>query len=186
MYYFYEDGINVRTDSVTKVWGGGLAYNAALSAEFSDESTTEPVTLQEAKNWCRVDINDDDAIITALITAARIVCENYANLSFIERTVTAKIHNGLGNITLPFGPVVGDITSITDIYDTPLTDYTLQTPYGTDLTVVYDAGYATLPENFKTAILCQIAWMYENRGDAGIAVGLSELSKLLLKQIREV
>jgi uncharacterized phiE125 gp8 family phage protein len=45
----------------------------------------EPVTLQEAKNHLRVDIPDDDTLITALITAAREYCEGFQNRAYITQ-----------------------------------------------------------------------------------------------------
>lgn len=164
-----------------------IAYNAVLSTVFSNEGTVEPVILDDVKKWLRVDIDDDDDLISALITAARIFCENYANLSFITRTVTAKIHNGLGNFVLPYGPVIGDITSVTDNQGVVLTaNYKLTDAYANDVTVVYDVGYDVLPENFKTAIYNQIGFLFENRGDLQKATGLSPVSKLLLSQVRNV
>lgn len=167
---------------LTGCGNGNAAYNAVISVVFTDEATGEPVTLQEAKDWCRIDVTDDDAIITMLITSARIVCEIYSNLSFIARTVTAVINNGLGNFVLPYGPVVGAVTSILDTDGIAVTDYELKDSHEGNLTVEYDAGYTTLPANLKTALLCQIAYMNENRGDAGI----SENVKTMLKQIRNV
>lgn len=186
--YYFEDDVNVRTNSVTVMNCGGVSYNAVLGAVFSDESDTEPVTLQEAKDWCRIDLTDDDTLITRLISGARKMCETYVNLSFITRTVTATIHNGLGNFTLPYGPVVGDITSFTDADASVMADYNLRTPYGNDIVVVYDAGYedGELPEDLRTALLCQIAWMYQNRGDTKLASGLSLETILILKPLRSV
>lgn len=46
----------------------------------------EPVTLDEAKVHMRIDGNDDDAYITELITAARIIAESYTRRSFINTT----------------------------------------------------------------------------------------------------
>src|SRR6185437_6805054 len=105
MGIYFEDADNVRTNSVTITGGCGPAYNAVLSAVFSAEDARKPVTLQEAKDWCRISVTDDDALITALIMAARIACEFYANLSLINRTVTSKIKNGLGDFTTPYGPL---------------------------------------------------------------------------------
>jgi uncharacterized phiE125 gp8 family phage protein len=73
---------------------------------FSDESDTEPVNPTEAKNWLKIDVTDDDDLITELITAARQQCEHYVKMSFITRTVKARVLNDQNNIELPYGPVV--------------------------------------------------------------------------------
>ena len=39
--------------------------------ELIDPPATEPVTVAEAKAHARIDIDDDDAMVAALITAAR-------------------------------------------------------------------------------------------------------------------
>lgn len=187
MNFWQQDGVNIRTNSWTITGGGGVSYNAVIETTFDDTGAIEPVTLQEAKDFCRIDVSDDDLLITMIIKGARMICEHYANLSFIERIVTAKIHNGLGNFNLPYGPVIGFITSFTDVDGDSLdTTYDLRDAYGNDFNVVYNAGYATLPENLKLALLNQIAFMYENRGDVAIASGLSLGSKLILQQIRSV
>lgn len=46
----------------------------------------EPVDLATAKHHCRVEITDDDALITSLIVAARRACETAAKRSFISTT----------------------------------------------------------------------------------------------------
>lgn len=185
MEYYIEDSINARRNMVTILGGDGPAYNAVLNVTFTDGTVTEPVTLKEAKDWCKIDVSDDDSLITSLITAARIMCENYANLSFIKRTVTAKIKNGLGGFVLPYGPVIGTPTA-KDSDNADITDFDLDNSYSGNITVTYQAGYETLPQNLKTALLNQIAWSYENRGDAKVASALSEEAKLILNQVRNV
>lgn len=197
MHYYYEDGINVRTNSVTIIGGyggyGNIAYNAVLDVHFSDDEEVEPVTLTEAKNWCRIDVSDDDDIITELITAARIICEQYSNISFIPRTVTARLKNPLGGIYLPYGPVT-ELASVTDddLNELEIGDYTItgasfkqiKEPF-TELTLVYTAGYELLPKNLKKAMLNQISWMYDNRGSDESAQ-ISEQAKLILNLVRRV
>lgn len=46
----------------------------------------EPVSLPEAKAHLRVDIADDDALISTLITAAREYCEAFQNRAYITQT----------------------------------------------------------------------------------------------------
>lgn len=48
--------------------------------------TSEPVTLAEAKAQCRVDVADDDAVLTNYITAARRWCETIARRAFLTQT----------------------------------------------------------------------------------------------------
>lgn len=53
----------------------------------SVEPATEPVTLVETKAHLRVDIADDDSMITRMITAARVKLEDYLGRKFITQTV---------------------------------------------------------------------------------------------------
>lgn len=158
-----------------------MNYNAVISVSFSNEGT-EPVTLQEAKDWCRIDVSDDDALITSLIKAARIICEQYSGLSFVTKTVTAILVNGLGNIDLPYGPVTGDVT-YTETDGTAI-DYDISDERCERFKAVYSAGYETLPQNLKTALLNQIAFMYDHRGNEDVSNTISLPSRLILNQIR--
>lgn len=46
----------------------------------------EPVTLVEAKNFCRVDFTDDDTLLTGLIQAAREYAEVFTRRSFVVKS----------------------------------------------------------------------------------------------------
>ena len=61
-----------------------MAYSVVTPA------ASEPITLTEAKNFLRVDGSDDDALITALISAAREMCEQYEIGS--EETVASSYY----------------------------------------------------------------------------------------------
>lgn len=188
-YIFEGDSEDARRNRLSIIGGSNIAYNAVISVSFSGEAGTEPFDLTAAKEWLKasLDITEDDTLITALIKAARIACEKYANQSFITRTVTAKIHNGLGNFYLPYGPVVS-VTSVKDGSIT-LTGFTIDdfaVPSDNDLVATYTAGYTTLPEDIKTAIKNQVSFMYEKRGSEEMTNGMSEMSKLILNPIRNV
>lgn len=160
-------------------------------SRVSTQPGSEPVTLDEAKLWLKVDGSDEDALITSLIVVARQVCETYAGLSFITQTRQVKLDRFCGDVILPYGPV----TSVTQfIYFDPddaeqeITedDYTLDIQSGlakirigeegwpstnrqlNNVAITYEAGYATaadVPEVAKLAIKKRMALDYEKRGD---------------------
>ncbi len=170
-----------------------MKYNTAQT-QFSSESATEPITLAAAKAWIKVDtaITADDTLITELIKAARQQVEGFLGISLISRTVTAVINNSAGSIELPYGPLVS-FTSLTDEDGTAIAadDYELRgigfkylhEPLYDYMTAVYTTGYTALPENFKTAVKEQVAWLYDNRGEAK---ELSEIVYNTLKPFRRV
>ena len=87
-----------------------------LSLELVTPPVVEPVTLALAKQQLRVDFPDDDALITAYITAARQYCEKSTNRAFYNQTWLR---------TLDFFPLYGEYTGSR----TPSERHTW--PYGT-------------------------------------------------------
>jgi uncharacterized phiE125 gp8 family phage protein len=63
-------------------------YNLALVLG----PTLDPVTLAEAKAHLRVEIADDDALISGYISAARETCETETRRAFLTQTWDAKFH----------------------------------------------------------------------------------------------
>lgn len=159
-------------------------YNSVLS--ITDTAPViEPVTLAEAKLWCKIDDNtEDDGLVTALITAARIICEKFVNLSFYAREFVVGLNNSNGGFVLPYGPVAGTPT-VTDV-DSVAQDVIynvgqLQSPRGVCI-ATYTGGYSTLPENLKTALKSQIIFLYENRGEG--TKGISPIAEMILWPLR--
>lgn len=73
-----------------------------------DQPAAEPLDLADAKRWCRVDIDDDDALLTDLIPAARFLAEKQAGVSLVTRRLQLQFDfppNLANPIRLPFGPV---------------------------------------------------------------------------------
>ena len=58
-----------------------MAYSVVTPA------ASEPITLTEAKNFLRVDGTDDDTLISALISAAREMCESYCRRILVTTTI---------------------------------------------------------------------------------------------------
>ena len=160
--------------------GRGL-YNGTTNTVFSAEGS-EPVTLADMLNWGKIDQNTDNALITALINTARVMCEQYTNTSIISRTIVADINNANGGFILPYGPVTNTPTAV-DWQGTTLTlvwNFSqIQTPYGR-MSVTYQAGVSD-QSVYKTAIMEQVLYLYENRGD--ITKAMSPVACTLLNPL---
>lgn len=165
-------------------------------------SVTEPVTRAEAKSWCIVDHTDDDATIDSLITVARVQVENKTRKSLVEWNIvlTVDVHGGL---RFPWGPV-RSVTTIErrDGYTDDDPDWTALTNedykiIGEDEKTIngircaiykmtYVTGYTDsagdypVPDNLKKAVLAQVAFLYENRGDNNSKGKFSEVARALL------
>lgn len=78
----------------------------------------EPVTLSEAKLFARVDTSDDDALITSLITAARVMTETYTGRTWVHTVYDYYLDRaelealGIAPIILPTGPLKVSSTTI--------------------------------------------------------------------------
>ncbi len=145
----------------------------------------EPLTLAEAKLFLRVEasVTTDDALITALITAARQQAERFCNASFVAQSITYKDSIDVEEwrydhkVYLPY-PVHSTVTTVK--MDTVLVDYTKggtakimldilgynQTSLTVDpeLEVVYTCA-GICPEGVKAAIRNILREMYDNRSD---------------------
>jgi uncharacterized phiE125 gp8 family phage protein len=173
-----------------------VGYNSIADIQFLDNNITEPVTLTEAKDFCKIDISTDDTLILSLITAARQYCEAYTGVGFVDHHVVATMNNTNGNIYFPYCPNF-DLISIEDREGNALViDQTykiygnafkyLEHPREEGIVAEYTCGYApgTLPDVLKTALLNQIYFMYDNR--AQNVDGISPISKMLLNPYRRV
>jgi uncharacterized phiE125 gp8 family phage protein len=160
--------------------------------------TSEPVTLDEAKLFARVDGTADDALVTSLIVSARQNVEGQTGRSFIDQTRTATLDflPNANEYELAFRPI-SSVTSIKAYNDDGTSE---AIDVGTDIIVdqanarialkadaasitgdrqmdvfeiVYVAGYgaaaAAVPEWAKTAIKMLVSTWYENR--ESVAVG---------------
>lgn len=146
----------------------------------------EPITLEEAKNQCRVLSADDDDLIASLIVAAREWVESYTGHILVMRDVTQR----LSSFTRPrlFAWPIADDATVTATYvdsdgaTQPLTGARLifgngwaelATAFGSVWPATYgpasitvEAGYATpddVPRSMKQAMLLLIGHWFANR-----------------------
>lgn len=140
------------------------------------EPASEPITLAQAKNYLKVDFDDDNDLITSLITSARIRLEKYAGVAMSARTlqVVAYVDEF---IELPYAPL-NNITKV-EYWDNgswvemSLGEYyVLGTTYKKIYMVAnnrmeyrftYTCGYTTVPQPMITALYKLIADLYDYR-----------------------
>lgn len=161
-----------------------------MRIEIVEPPESEPVTLDEAKAFARITLDDDDDIVTSLIVSAREFVENYTNRALIEQTRLVYLDlcdMPLGNsITLPFNPLTIESINSYDSENTETemddSDYFLSgrrvalnqnAQWPNDLrefdclAIETTAGYGddadSVPVNIKTAILQLVAHTYEHR-----------------------
>ena len=77
----------------------------------TEAPTTEPVTLDEVKKQCLVDSDDDDALLTRLIKAARSHVEKYCNARWAEQTLACQCDSFADFARLSEGPLKS-VTSV--------------------------------------------------------------------------
>ncbi len=69
---------------------------------------SEPVSLATAKLHLRVTITNDDALITALITAARELCEKETHRSFVTRNYEVRLNRFPPTFAMAYLPAYSD------------------------------------------------------------------------------
>lgn len=85
----------------------------ARRVKITTQPANEPVSLEEAKEYCRIDHDDEDSLIDGLIVAARTYCEGIAQRSFVTKTYTAYLDCWpyMTRFELPYPPLL-TVTSI--------------------------------------------------------------------------
>jgi len=159
--------------------------------------TVEPVSLKETKNHLKVDSDDDNALISALITTARQMAEKETGRAFITQTWEMFLDSVSSEIEIPKPPLqaaglvitvidgAGDETVVeATTYDIdasensrgrvrPKSGCVWPTHRGfASFIIEFKAGYGDtadkVPEIARQAILQIIGHLYENRGGEGV------------------
>ena len=156
--------------------------NSEFQIEILTDLTTEPVTLQEAKDYMRISSDSENDLIEELITSARERIEKFTGLSLGEKTLRAYWFYYHTPAEIPYGPITL-INSVVDDNDVALEytarglQYKVLEAYSTQgLVIEYEAGFAVAPKGLKLAILKQVSTDYENRENYVVGEMAYELS----------
>lgn len=171
--------------------------------EVVTDPAAEPVSVAEAKQHLRVDIDDDDALIASYVTAARQWCESFLRRALVTQTLRYTLDEWPDRdyIVLP-RPPLQSITSLVYIDDDGNTDTVASATYHADtarsrlylandydwptetlrsvaaVQVTYVAGYGgpeDVPQVIKSAILLALGDLYEMRENTVVGAGNSAL-----------
>ena len=163
------------------------------SLQQTVEPTEEPVTLEEVKDHCRVEIDDDDALFLSLITTARESLEIETGRQLLEATYVMRLDAFPGScsherLCIPRAPLQS-VTSIT-YYDTDGTQQTLATTvYGTDIYsepgLVYLKPGQTWPSTYEIPGAVSITYVAGWDNPLGIPSGLRSALKLIVAHLYE-
>ena len=155
------------------------------------EPTTEPITIDEAKQFLRLlpDDNSEDNFISGLITAAREYCENFTGRALATQTIAMYLDEIPVSVEVPMPPLQsvdkidvidadkivhelisgadylvdsGEVSSI--IFMDSAKEVVAQLYPVNPVQITCTVGYgANIPVGIKHAMLLLVAHWYENR-----------------------
>lgn len=147
------------------------------------DTAPDVITLQDVKDYCRVDFNNDDTLFTQLIASSRERLEKYCGRVFLESDCEA-IYNqeGCGDrVLLAYSDNI--VLDPGGAYNSLLVGESYIKTEDEEVKLTYEAGYPveTMPKWIKQAVLMDVAYRYENRGDVSISTGINGEVKEFLK-----
>lgn len=158
---------------------------------------SEIVTTAEVKRKLNISYTDDDTLLGELITRARQQIERFCAIAIGSQTKTWIFDaDGYCEYHIPYQPVISvesvnektdynTYTALVVYEDYDLDGYKTVTPFaGGRFKVEYTTGYTTLPEALKDAIISQVVYLYENRGDQNM-LGLGQMAKEKAEQYKD-
>jgi uncharacterized phiE125 gp8 family phage protein len=169
----------------------------SISAEQA-EGITESVTLAEAKRWANIEHDDDNDLLTEMITGAREDVERETNLKLVSNAVEmeVKLSNSSELVVLPYGLPSNVTVSEVDIDYEEITlveneqyrsrSNGLSFSYPGTYKLAYTVGSGNVPRALKEAILMIVAYRYNNRGDQEKQHGMPEDIERKLSNYRQV
>jgi len=177
------------------------------------ESTENPVTVEEVKEFARIDGNDEDLFIENVINAVTKLVENYLNRSLVIKTmqmITDEINSK--EIEIPYSPLqsvlsVNLIDEENNIIEIDKNNYYVITEsipgrlvfkrtiniYNNlrdyaGYKIIFECGYGDktkVPKQIKLAIMQWVTMIYENRSMTGNELMKSDIPDEILKILKQ-
>lgn len=176
------------------------------SVQVSDPDT-EPLTLSQAKKHLEIAVSDNthDVHVSALITAAREMFEHDTQIITSEREVQEKLsqwpddcwrlyHRPIIQVdAIEYFAIDGTESSLNDSqYSADLPNRIIHRAVGSNwpslaqrwdaVTIEYIAGYAEVPEIFKSAIKLKLDCLFELRGETTKMPASEKAYEMLVKR----
>ena len=173
-----------------------------MSWKLATAPATEPISLTEAKLHLKMDdITTDDTLITSLIKAARMYCEQYCNAGFVTQTWEYYLDRFPRVIELNKFPISAisikyydkdnvEQTLASTVYSVDMIDSPTRITLGENQTwpeiegklnaikITATVGFgaaADVPDDIKAAILLMVGNLYANRESNVVGRMVTEL-----------
>lgn len=183
-----------------------------MTIKIITQPTSEPVTLEELKEFARVDFDDDDNLLNGLIKTAREYVENATGRACVKQTLEEiRGHFPMCGMSLPRYPVQsiesvkylnidGDEETLQDDVDyyldidsnpavlSPARFWPATAHRTNAVRVRYIAGgeVEDVPQAFKTVICSLASHWYEQREPVTIGVGSNEVPYHVTRLINSI
>lgn len=149
-------------------------------AVLVSQSSVEPVSVAEVKQWAKVEHDDEDGVLSALITSSRSELELWLKRAMVTQVWQAYYDYIDGAIYAPLIPIssVAIMTDETGDYDTEQTGFKFDRATGKVRTisrisganidgvqVTFTSTITSLNPVLRTALLELISYRFYNRGN---------------------
>ena len=160
---------------------------------ISQASLATLLTLDEVKAQCRVFTDFEDAYLLSLIPAYADLAQSYTGRMLTTGSAVVVVHSWQSQVLLPYGNVtevtklvLDGIESTSFTFDDVSQIISINAPYAT-ARIEFNAGYVTLPDVVKSAILVMISTAFNNRDDSVVGQTVNQMpmtSRHLLDRVK--
>ena len=169
--------------------------------QVSESSSTEPVSLNEAKAWLQIDFSDHDDLLSSMITGAREDIEQELNIKLVNSNASFYVTTTNDYEQLYVFPYASSLSWVGDVeinliedgeadeLQTIDDDYYLNGSLKINSASKNKISYTitpVVPTAIKEAIKMLVAYRYNNRGDQEKQMGIPEDVKAKVAKWRQI